>query len=197
MQRRVPPNHHHRCALPCRPTAIMCAEQPKKRAVCQVPGCDHSLHKLRNYYKVSAGGCWWVSLAARQMRIGHKAIRGACGPACCSDALPARPPARLSHVHVTPLSSSAALQDLPLPFGAALPGGGGPDDPLLPAVRPLPAAVRLYGRSKPLLPPQGACVQRLWVLHGMLGGQLVAQQRTACSMQSADAQAPCVHTESL
>lgn len=26
-------------------------EQPKKGAVCQVPGCDRSLHKLRDYYK--------------------------------------------------------------------------------------------------------------------------------------------------
>lgn len=43
------------CAA-CIPDFLPPAEQPKKGAVCQVPGCDRSLHKLRDYYKAS-GSC--------------------------------------------------------------------------------------------------------------------------------------------
>lgn len=51
-------------------SSLPLAEQPKKGAVCQVPGCDRSLHKLRDYYKAScrdwpATGCQLASAAVR------------------------------------------------------------------------------------------------------------------------------------
>lgn len=68
LQRRPP-----RCTrlglavMRCLPTQLVHSPNPaevKKGSVCQVPGCDRSLHKLRDYYKASGGRLLLVLLAA-------------------------------------------------------------------------------------------------------------------------------------
>ena len=125
---------------------------------CAVPACERSLHKLRDYYKVRTASharccrarkfvAWFVMPVAltpaavrscsQRYKVGRRsrASRQSCPrqlPA--STALPAGLAGLACHLAPPPPA------DLPLPPGAAVHGGGGPEHPVLPAVRPLPAA---------------------------------------------------------